>query len=115
MTRAFTDARAAGVAAASLHDSYEFYFGKRKDNAMKITDALRADANHEENTAVEAAYIKLCKACARLQREAKDAAFPDPDYPESPDYLRIQVNDGAHEIIDLAHELITALKKDRPA
>jgi hypothetical protein len=76
---------------------------------MNIADALRANANDAENP-VEAAYIKLIKACARLQREAKDAAFPDPDYPESPEYLATQVNDGAHEILDLAHELLYALK-----
>jgi rubrerythrin len=29
-SRAFTDARAIGAAAASLHASYEFYFGPRK-------------------------------------------------------------------------------------
>lgn len=68
---------------------------------MNITDA---------ESPIEAAYIKLVKTCARLQRAAKDAAFPDPDYPESPIYLANSVNDGAHEILDLAHDLLHALK-----
>jgi hypothetical protein len=109
MTRAFTDARAAGVAAASLHASYEFYFGPRKATPMNIADALRANAN--ESNPLEAAYIKLIKECARLQRAAKDAAYPDPDYPESRAYLENNVNDGAHAILDYAHELLYALKQ----
>jgi hypothetical protein len=80
---------------------------------MKIDIALRANANDPGTTAVEAAYIKLIKACARLQRAAKDAAYPDPDYPESPAYLATSVNDGAHEILDLAHDLIHALESAR--
>ncbi|HEY1888476.1 MAG TPA: hypothetical protein VGG86_20905 [Roseiarcus sp.] len=77
---------------------------------MNIDIALRVNANDPGTTAVEAAYIKLVKACARLQREAKDAAFPDPDYLESPEYLATSVNDGAHEILDLAHALLHALE-----
>jgi hypothetical protein len=108
-----TDGYAIGRAAASLDASYEFYFGKR--NAMNITDALRANANAAESP-VEAAYIKLIKSCSRLQRAAKDAAFPDMDplNRESPAYLANSVNDDAHEILDLAHELITALKNNPP-
>jgi hypothetical protein len=77
---------------------------------MNIADALRANAN--ESDPAEAAFIKLCKACARLQRSAKDAAFPDmdPDYRDSEAYLRNAINDDAHEILDLAHELLYALK-----
>jgi hypothetical protein len=76
---------------------------------MNITDALRAIANQSADP-VDAAYIKLIKECSRLQRAAKDAAFPDPDYPESPEYLATSVNDGAHAILDYAHELLYALK-----
>jgi hypothetical protein len=101
-----TDGYAIGRAAAALEASYEFYFGKRKP--MNLADALRANANDADP--VEAAYIKLVKTCARLQRAAKDAAYPDPDDPESPTYLANSVNDDAHEILDLAHELLTAIK-----
>jgi hypothetical protein len=76
---------------------------------MNISDALRASVISAENP-VEAAYIKLVKECARLQRAAKDAAFPDPDYPDRPEYLANSVNDDAHAILDYAHELLYALK-----
>jgi hypothetical protein len=59
---------------------------------------------------VHAAYDTLVKECERLERAAKDAAFPDAEYPEHPEYLRTQVLDGAHAIIDYAHDLIHALK-----
>jgi hypothetical protein len=104
-----TDGAAIGRAAAALEASYEFYFGKR--NTMNIADALRAAATDSADP-VEAAFIKLIKTAARLQRAAKDAAFPDEDntYPDSPAYLANCVNDDAHEILDLAHDLLTAIK-----
>jgi hypothetical protein len=49
-----------------------------------------------------------------LQRAAKDAAFPDPDYPESPEYLANSVNDAAHALLDYAHDLLYALKTRAP-
>jgi hypothetical protein len=104
-----TDGYAIGAAAAALEASYEFYFGKRKP--MNIADAIRADAGKADSP-VEAAFIKLVKTCSRLQRAAKDAAFPDmdPAYRDSPAYLANCVKDDAHEILDLAHELLTAIK-----
>jgi hypothetical protein len=76
---------------------------------MNITDALRAGVNDAE-TPIEAAYIKLVKECAHLQRAAKEAAYPHPDWPESPEYLATSVNDAAHALLDYAHELLYALK-----
>ena len=78
---------------------------------MTINDALRADAKLAE-TPIEAAFITLVKECRRLERAAHDAAYPDadPDYRERPEYLRTQVTDGAHAIIDYALELAFLLK-----
>jgi hypothetical protein len=78
---------------------------------MNITDAIRAKAE-DAASPVEAAFIKLVKECNRLQRAAKDLAFPDmdPDYRESQEYLTSCVNDDAHAVLDYAHELIYALK-----
>lgn len=77
--------------------------------AMTIKEALRADAKRAASP-IQAAYITLIKECERLERAAQDAVYPDDDYRESPEYLRIQVTDGAHAIIDYALELAFLLK-----
>ena len=81
---------------------------------MNIQTALRSPVQDAE-TPIEAAFITLVKECARLQRAAQDAVYPDPDYPERPEYLRAQVTDGAHAIIDYALELAFLLKAQSPA
>jgi hypothetical protein len=43
------DARAVGAAAASLHASYEFYFGPRKDNAVNFQILPRHEPDGEGN------------------------------------------------------------------
>jgi hypothetical protein len=62
---------------------------------------------YDQSAAIEAAYLHLTKALARMGREAKDAYSPD--YRERKDYLVRQVMDSAHEILDLAHDYKHAL------
>jgi hypothetical protein len=47
------DHRSIGVAAASLHASYEFYFGQRKDNAMDVKNTPFLDWWKEVNDLLE--------------------------------------------------------------
>jgi hypothetical protein len=84
---------------------------------MKLADALRLDVKDAESP-VEAAYIALVKSCARLQRAAHYAAFPEvelePRYRDSPEYLQNSLKEDAHEVIDYAYELLHAIK-NQPA
>lgn len=59
-----------------------------------------------------AAYDRLTKSANLLLFLAKNAAFPDPDERDSPEYLTQRVLDYAHQLVDEAHDLRHAILKE---
>lgn len=63
------DRRAVGVAAASLYNSYTYYFGPRKGNAMtKEHDDLYDRYNCEGDRE----YLSQCDCCAAMKYDCVD-------------------------------------------
>ena len=81
------DRRAVGVAAASLYNSYEFYFGPRKENAMRydFSDDPYYQTAREEKAEMRRLEALQDEAREALWREREDARVDAEDRPSQCD------------------------------
>ena len=86
------DRRSVGVAAGSLYNSYEFYFGPRKENAMRydFSDDPYYQTAREEKTEMERLealqdeareeydreHLSECDCCGKISYDCEDCIAP---------------------------------------